>query len=460
MRVPDRGRAAAARQGRARWARCSAAAAARRLRRPRRGQLPHQAHHRRGDRVHGHEPLARLLRTHAASERLFEARSRPAAELRRSRSSRPRRAAPAPVESRPRRRPPRRPRRAPRRRTAPEPRGALIDSARPVGMFARFACGSGETGRRTSLRGWRGQPRGGSNPLCRTTRSDSRHWGVVGDSMAQLSSNRSPARWSLRARASSPPTRARARSRSASRIDLTPSTEENRRAYREMLFRTAGRRAVHQRRDPLRRDDPPEGRRRHAASPKCSTKQGHPARASRSTRARSRSPLSRRRRSPRGSTACASGSRSTAAWAPRFAKWRAVITIGDGIPSDYCIDTNAHALARYAALCVEGGLVPIVEPEVLMDGAAHDRALLRGDRAHAARGVRRAVRAARAARADPAQAEHGALGHRVPDSRRASREVAERRCAASGDTVPAAVPGIVFLSGGQSDELATAHLSR
>jgi fructose-bisphosphate aldolase class I len=52
----------------------------------------------------------------------------------------------------------------------------------------------------------------------------------------------------------------------------------------------------------------------------------------------------------------------------RFAKWRAVITIGDGIPSDTCIDANAHALARYAALCVEGGLVPIVEPEVLMDG--------------------------------------------------------------------------------------------
>jgi fructose-bisphosphate aldolase class I len=52
----------------------------------------------------------------------------------------------------------------------------------------------------------------------------------------------------------------------------------------------------------------------------------------------------------------------------RFAKWRAVITIGDGIPSDYCIEVNAHALARYAALCQEAGIVPIVEPEVLMDG--------------------------------------------------------------------------------------------
>jgi fructose-bisphosphate aldolase class 1 len=53
----------------------------------------------------------------------------------------------------------------------------------------------------------------------------------------------------------------------------------------------------------------------------------------------------------------------------RFAKWRAVIAIGDGIPSDYCLDANAHALARYAALCVEAGIVPIVEPEVLMDGS-------------------------------------------------------------------------------------------
>ncbi len=51
----------------------------------------------------------------------------------------------------------------------------------------------------------------------------------------------------------------------------------------------------------------------------------------------------------------------------RFAKWRAVITIGDGIPTDYCIRANAHALARYAALCQEAGIVPIVEPEVLMD---------------------------------------------------------------------------------------------
>ena len=71
----------------------------------------------------------------------------------------------------------------------------------------------------------------------------------------------------------------------------------------------------------------------------------------------------------------------------RFAKWRAVITIGDGIPTDACIDANAHALARYAALCQEAGLVPIVEPEVLMDARQHDRDLRRRHGPHAHRAV-------------------------------------------------------------------------
>ncbi len=100
----------------------------------------------------------------------------------------------------------------------------------------------------------------------------------------------------------------------------------------------------------------------------------------------------------------------------RFAKWRAVISIGDGKPSDHCLLTNAHALARYAGLCVDEGLVPIVEPEILMDGT-HSI-----ERSHEA--TERALHfvfdasgpAARPARADPAQAEHGALGVRVPEA--------------------------------------------
>ena len=94
----------------------------------------------------------------------------------------------------------------------------------------------------------------------------------------------------------------------------------------------------------------------------------------------------------------------------RFAKWRAVITIGDGLPTDACIEANAHALARYAALCQEGGLVPIVEPEVLMDGdhtiETCYEATLRTLRTVYAR----ARGAARRARGHAAEAEHGLSG--------------------------------------------------
>ena len=79
----------------------------------------------------------------------------------------------------------------------------------------------------------------------------------------------------------------------------------------------------------------------------------------------------------------------------RFAKWRAVITIGEGIPTAYCIEANAHALARYAALCQEQGLVPIVEPEVLMDADNDIETLLPRDQADAAQDLRRALPPAR-----------------------------------------------------------------
>lgn len=142
----------------------------------------------------------------------------------------------------------------------------------------------------------------------------------------------------------------------------------------------------------------------------------------------------------------------------RFAKWRAVITIGDGIPSDYCIDANAHALARYAKICQEGGLVPIVEPEVLMDGdhtaerceAVTTRVLQRTFNALFDQGV-----LLEGMLLKPNMVISGAgCGEQANVA-----EVAERTMRCFRRVVPAAVPGVVFLSGGQSDELATAHLS-
>ncbi len=141
----------------------------------------------------------------------------------------------------------------------------------------------------------------------------------------------------------------------------------------------------------------------------------------------------------------------------RFAKWRAVITIGDGTPSYAAIHTNAHALARYAALCQEAGIVPIVEPEVLMDAdntveicekvtdwvlsevfqeLYYQKVLLEG------------------MVLKPNMVVSGA---KCP-TQAGVQEVAERTLKVLKRRVPGAVPGIAFLSGGQSDVLATAHL--
>ncbi len=101
----------------------------------------------------------------------------------------------------------------------------------------------------------------------------------------------------------------------------------------------------------------------------------------------------------------------------RFAKWRGVITIADGLPSWNCVKANAHALARYAVLCQEAGIVPIVEPEVLMDGphAAHDiDEVLPRHRMDAPHGLPRTLRRARLARRHDPEAEHG---HRRPEER-------------------------------------------
>ncbi|HEY8494075.1 MAG TPA: class I fructose-bisphosphate aldolase [Myxococcota bacterium] len=142
----------------------------------------------------------------------------------------------------------------------------------------------------------------------------------------------------------------------------------------------------------------------------------------------------------------------------RFAKWRAVIEIGDGKPSDLCLATNAHALARYAALCVEEGLVPIVEPEVLMDG---DHSIDRSEEVteRTLHFVFRALFEQRVPLEQILLKPNMVLSGYSAKPQASVREVAERTIACFKRVVPAAVPGIVFLSGGQSDELATAHLN-
>lgn len=142
----------------------------------------------------------------------------------------------------------------------------------------------------------------------------------------------------------------------------------------------------------------------------------------------------------------------------RFAKWRAVITIGDGIPTEYCIKVNAHTLARYAALSQEQGLVPIVEPEVLMDGA-HDI-----DRCFEAtqatlREVFRALAEQRVLLEGMLLKPNMVLSGKDASNRAGAEKVAEATVRCFKNTVPAAVPGIVFLSGGQGDEEATVNLN-
>ncbi|MGH3103172.1 MAG: class I fructose-bisphosphate aldolase [Gaiellaceae bacterium] len=142
----------------------------------------------------------------------------------------------------------------------------------------------------------------------------------------------------------------------------------------------------------------------------------------------------------------------------RFAKWRAVITIGKDIPSEYCTWTNAHALARYAALSQEAGIVPIVEPEVLMDG---DHTIARSFSV-----TSRTLNAVFTELHDQRVDLEGILlkpnmvlsGYECTEQASVDK-VAEQTLRCFRRAVPAAVPGIVFLSGGQSDEAATAHLN-
>jgi fructose-bisphosphate aldolase class I len=141
----------------------------------------------------------------------------------------------------------------------------------------------------------------------------------------------------------------------------------------------------------------------------------------------------------------------------RFAKWRAVITIGAGMPTDAAIHANAHALARYAALCQEAGIVPMVEPEVLMDGdhsiddhfAASERTL---------NALYDELFAQRVDLTGTILKTNMVLSGKSASTQAGVQEVAEATLRVLRATVPPAVPGIAFLSGGQDDVPATEHL--
>jgi fructose-bisphosphate aldolase, class I len=142
----------------------------------------------------------------------------------------------------------------------------------------------------------------------------------------------------------------------------------------------------------------------------------------------------------------------------RFAKWRAVITIGPGIPSWGCIDANAHLLARYAALCQEAGLVPVVEPEVLMDG---DHTLEECDKVTdtVLRTVFSQLFAQRVVLEGMILKPNMVVPGLACKIQQTVDEVADATVNCFLRSVPAAVPAIAFLSGGQSGELASARLN-
>jgi fructose-bisphosphate aldolase, class I len=141
----------------------------------------------------------------------------------------------------------------------------------------------------------------------------------------------------------------------------------------------------------------------------------------------------------------------------RFAKWRAVIDIGEGIPSYTAIHTNAHALARYAALCQAAQIVPIVEPEVLMDGG-HDIDRCFEVTEFVLKETFQQLYYQKVALEGMVLKPNMAVPGKKSAKRASVEEVAERTVTMLKNCVPASVPGIAFLSGGQSDEEATAHL--
>jgi len=142
----------------------------------------------------------------------------------------------------------------------------------------------------------------------------------------------------------------------------------------------------------------------------------------------------------------------------RFAKWRAVITIGEDTPSGACIDANCHALARYAALCQEAGIVPMVEPEVLMDGD-HDIEVCYDVTEATLRALFGALYEQNVVLEGTILKASMVISGKQCAEQASVDEVAELTLRCLRSAVPASLPGIVFLSGGQSDEAATAHLN-
>ena len=237
-------------------------------------------------------------------------------------------------------------------------------------------------------------------------------------------------------------------------IDL-PSTEENRRSYRDLLFTTSG---VEQHISGVILFD--ETIRQSSAGtpfPQLLASRGiHPGiKVDQGAQALAGAPGEKVTEGLDGLRGRLEKYRGLGA---RFAKWRAVITIGDGIPSDYCIDTNAHALARYAALCVEQGLVPIVEPEVLM-GGSHTIERCYDVTSRTLARVFDALYQQRVPLAQILLKPNMVISGADCDVQATREQVAELTLRCFRNHVPAAVPGIVFLSGGQSDVEATANLN-
>ena len=143
----------------------------------------------------------------------------------------------------------------------------------------------------------------------------------------------------------------------------------------------------------------------------------------------------------------------------RFAKWRAVITIGDGIPSDACLMANSHGLARYAALCQEADIVPIVEPEVLMDGG-HSIEQCRDVTHRTLKTVFDQLDNQSVALTGIVLKPNMVLSGKECTEQATVEEVATQTVDCFLDCVSASVPGVAFLSGGQTDEQATQHLNK
>jgi fructose-bisphosphate aldolase class I len=234
------------------------------------------------------------------------------------------------------------------------------------------------------------------------------------------------------------------------------STEENRRRYRELLFTTAGA-AEHV-----------SGVILYDETLRQSTKDGKPFAKLLAEQGilpgikvdagAKNLPLSPKEKITEGLDGLRERVKEYVGLGAKFAKWRAVITIGDGIPSDYCLDANADALARYAALCVEGGLVPIVEPEVLMDGP-HDLARCFDVTERTLRKVFAALYAQKVQLEEIILKPNMVVSGSECAKQAGVAEVADATIQCFRRSVPAAVPGIVFLSGGQTEEQATEHLN-